>query len=864
MTGFPVATIDVSTSAQLTAALSVARGGDMIRLASGNYGDVSISGKIFASDVTITSKDPAHAATFNTLTVKGSSNIDFVGVDVEFKPTMATVSFSSAVMIDGSKGIEFTGGTVHGGPSVNGVAATSTTGDATGNVLGQPTGRGFTIQNSSDVTIEHTDLSAFDRGIVLVTSNGVNITHNEIHDLRRSGIVGAANDLKIEDNHMSSAHPWRWGQTNGDHADFIALWTDKSAVSNVVIRNNIMEQGDGAPILGMWLAGSAAAPFKNVVVDGNAVLGTDHQGIMLTWVVGGSLTDNTLVKSAGGTEAPGILIRDGTTGLETHGNYSAFLQDKSGGTNAIHDNVLVQDSNLKAAGYTGATLLNSVAAMTDAEAIYAAVVQSVGAYVPPVTDVLAKAVAPVVAGPVVPTSVTANQTLVGGSMNDGIAGGLGNDTIEGRGGYDTLAGGAGDDVYIIPNAAATIVEKAGEGVDTVVATGDYTLGANLENLNISTTAGNGWAGTGNELNNVLTGNAGGNRLSGLDGADTINGGGGADSILGGGGADSIVGGEGNDTLSGGAGNDVFLAGGGSGSDRITDFTDGDKVVVTAGSTYRAAQVGLDTVVSLNTGEQVTLAGVKLTALKAGWIETATVAKTTVVSSPPEAVLEPAPTPVVAGKTLVGSSMNNTLTGGAGNDRLDGRGGADTLTGGAGDDVYIVPNSLSKIVEKAGEGVDTVVAKGDFTLGANVENLSINTEAGNHWSGTGNELNNVLTGNAGNNKLSGMAGNDTINGGQGNDALLGGLGNDRLVGEQGADTLTGGAGADVFVMGRGYGLDRIADFSFADGDRLKLTGVTSFSAKQVGADTVVDLGGGDQITLANVTMTTLHDGWATLG
>jgi Ca2+-binding RTX toxin-like protein len=865
MVGLLVATIDVSNATQLTAALSAAKGGDTIRLAGGNYGDVNISGKSYASDVTIMSKDPANSATFNTLVVKNSSNIDFTGIDVNFTPTTSTLSFTSAVMVDSSKGIEFTGGEIHGGPSVNGVSALATIGDATGNVLGKAVGRGMTIQNSTDVRVEKVDIAMFDRGVVLANNNGVVITHNEIHDLRRSGIVGMSDNLTIQENHLSSSQPWRWGLTNGDHADFIALWTDKSAVSNIIIRNNIMEQGDGAPILGMWVGGSAAAPFKNVVVDGNAILGTDHQGIMLTWVLGGALTDNTLVKTAGGSEAPGILIREGSTGIETHGNYTAFLQDKSGGANNVHDNVLVQTASAAGAGYTPGGLLTTVAGMTNAETIYSTILKAV-----PLTGTTAyvSATSPF-ASVVKPTESTADQTLIGSSSANAIAGGSGDDTIDGRGGSDTLVGGAGNDVYILPNSLAKIIEAAGGGVDTVIATGDYTLGANLENLSISTVAGNNWGGVGNELNNVLTGNAGGNRLSGMGGADTLDGGQGNDFLLGGDGDDSLIGGAGSDTMSGGAGKDVFQIGAGSGIDRVIDFTSVDRISVTGSSSYTAAQVGADTVVKLNTGEQLTLAGVKLTALSVGWIEMATAKAVATIAAPTTAPTTAATlaAPTVApaaGLSLVGSSGNNALIGGAGNDTLDGRGGYDTLTGGAGNDTYIVQNSLSTLVEKGGEGTDTVVAKGDFTLGFNFENLTINGESSNSWGGTGNELNNVITGNGGANRLDGMAGADTINGGAGNDFIYGGAGADHLSGELGVDSLIGGGGADIFQMGRGYGMDRVTDFSYAEGDRLKVSGVSSYTAKQVGADTVVDLGGGDQITLANVNMAALGGGWIVLG
>ena len=56
----------------------------------------------------------------------------------------------------------------------------------------------------------------------------------------------------------------------------------------------------------------------------------------------------------------------------------------------------------------------------------------------------------------------------------------------------------------------------------------------------------------------------------------------------------------------------------------------------------------------------------------------------------------------------------------------------------------------------------------------VENLTLSSYA---TSGTGNELNNVLTGNDLDNLLSGLAGRDTLLGGGGSDTLLGGAGDD---------------------------------------------------------------------------------------
>jgi Ca2+-binding RTX toxin-like protein len=90
-------------------------------------------------------------------------------------------------------------------------------------------------------------------------------------------------------------------------------------------------------------------------------------------------------------------------------------------------------------------------------------------------------------------------------------------------------------------------------------------------------------------------------------------------------------------------------------------------------------------------------------------------------------------------------------------------------GGAGLDPVPLANALEGFI-------DTVIAAISFSLGntANVENLLL-AAASAAASGTGNELDNVLTGNGLNNVLQGLAGNDTLSGGDGNDTLTAGAG-----------------------------------------------------------------------------------------
>lgn len=292
---------------------------------------------------------------------------------------------------------------------------------------------------------------------------------------------------------------------------------------------------------------------------------------------------------------------------------------------------------------------------------------------------------------------------------------------------------------------------------------------NRENLVSNPTGVVGDLYVGTAANNLFNGTAGDDRAQGMAGNDTLNGGLGDDILEGGAGNDTLNGGAGNDQMLGGAGNDTYVV------DALLDVVS----EVLGG--------GIDTVRSpLDYTLGIDLENLILT--------------NTAVTGTGNALAN----------VITGNASNNQLRGLAGDDTLDGGAGNDSLDGGAGNDVYIVDSALDVIVEAAAGGSDSVQSSVSFTLGAEVENLTL-TGTG-LINGTGNALANTLTGNGANNVLSGLAGNDVLNGDLGNDTLQGGAGNDQLI---------GGAGNDLFVFNTALAADNIDTISdFAAGDRLQ--------------------------------------------
>jgi len=120
---------------------------------------------------------------------------------------------------------------------------------------------------------------------------------------------------------------------------------------------------------------------------------------------------------------------------------------------------------------------------------------------------------------------------------------------------------------------------------------------------------------------------------------------------------------------------------------------------------------------------------------------------------------------------LGSYGNDSLVGGAGNDTLDGGAGTDTMCGGTGNDTYVVDGLSDVLVEYENEGIDTVQSSITYTLGANIENLTLTGDQA--IDGYGNNLNNVLIGNDADNVLSAVSATDILSR-DGNDFLDGGI------------------------------------------------------------------------------------------
>jgi Ca2+-binding RTX toxin-like protein len=385
----------------------------------------------------------------------------------------------------------------------------------------------------------------------------------------------------------------------------------------------------------------------------------------------------------------------------------------------------------------------------------------------------------------------------GNSKNNTITGNTAANILNGGVGNDKLIGGTGNDTYVVGSAGDVVTETStlASEIDTVQSSVAYTLGANLENLTLLGTGA--INGTGNSKNNTITGNTAANILSG---------------------------GAGNDNLKGGTGNDTYLV------DSTGDVVTETSTLATEIDTVRSS-------VSYTLGANLE----RLTLLGTGAINgTGNAQANSITGNIGNNIL----TGLDGNDTLIGGNGNDNLLGGNGNDSLNGEAGADTLnggagadtlTGGTGNDTYIVDNLGDKVQETStlATEIDTVQSSVTYTLGANLEKLTLLGSANININGTGNGKNNTITGNTAANILNGGAGVDILTGNGGSDRLIGGQGNDVL--NLGIDTV-----ADAFRYASGDGTDVINQFAKGV-DKLGFTGITAIDVVVSSSNTQLRVG-----------------------
>lgn len=433
-----------------------------------------------------------------------------------------------------------------------------------------------------------------------------------------------------------------------------------------------------------------------------------------------------------------------------------------------------------------------------------------------------------------------SDVLNGGKGDDEINGKGGNDVLISKGGNDTLDGGAGgdymeggrgNDIYYVNHANDRIVERVGEGMDTVYTTIDYRLTNFVENLTLL--GFDAIDGYGNNEHNQIIGNNGDNTLWGGGGSDTLVGKQGNDTFIqsSNNGGDRIQGNEGYDTVDYSADRNIrFFTF--SGNIKHGDFTDNlqtvEYVIASTSGQLDVIDATEETgtlIINLSGPDSLG----SISGLTSGVIAVKNFEYIFCGSGNNFVQGSAAKNLINAGDkadVLRGGDGDDYLHAYGGDDQLWGDGGNDILNGGAGNDSYYFADNwghdtLTDDALNSNKIYMTDVTSDLVVNLATENNRDVKDSNGNWIDLTRNSIEYFFSG-SGNDLITGGAAEETLLGGDGNDTLNGGGGNDQLNGELGNDVLYGGVGIDKYVFySPTFDHDIINDVA-GNGDSIDLT------------------------------------------
>ncbi|MEL7258982.1 MAG: right-handed parallel beta-helix repeat-containing protein, partial [Pseudomonadota bacterium] len=342
---------NVSNSSQLMSALNQASGGDEIRLASGDYGELNLRNVNFSSEVTITSANPGSMASFSKLRMDDASNVTFDAIKFDYDYSNGDNTNISKFRIEDSSNIKILN-SVFDGDTLSG---SGTSGDGAGY------GRGLHVVGSEGVDIINTEFHSWWKALNIGTSTDVNVIGNNIHAIRSDGInIGRSHDVLIENNYI---HDFYAAIGSEDHRDMIQIKrSSEDGSSGITIRSNVFDMGDGNHTQTIFAGGDNANPndptdwHRDIVIDNNLIYNSHTHGITFSLTDGLTVTNNTLIsiprEGKGGITIPRINIGDESKNVTIEKNIAGGLDrydDVTGWT--VKNNVEIQNSDPSDPGY---------------------------------------------------------------------------------------------------------------------------------------------------------------------------------------------------------------------------------------------------------------------------------------------------------------------------------------------------------------------------------------------------------------------------------------------------------------------------------------------------------------------------------
>jgi hypothetical protein len=279
----------VSTPATFFANIQAAKPGDVVVLSEGEYGAYKLYGKKVAEPGIRIEAKPDAKVVFSGLTVENSEGVEFRGVEVaiEGNPYGVNVGSSSRIRLSGLK--------IH--------------------ALGKTPSSAMMLRDSENISVADCDIRDVGTGVNFLDSSHIKILDNHFYGIESDAIRGAASYVEVIGNSGSSFHP-----AEGDHPDFIQFWASKVSETTTgnVIKDNVFQRGTGAVVQGIFIENN-----ENIVITGNAMVGTMYNGIAVSGVKGALIEDNFVQGYA--DMGSRIITRGSSSDIIVRGNVSESI-----------------------------------------------------------------------------------------------------------------------------------------------------------------------------------------------------------------------------------------------------------------------------------------------------------------------------------------------------------------------------------------------------------------------------------------------------------------------------------------------------------------------------------------------------------
>jgi nitrous oxidase accessory protein NosD len=252
-------TLQAASAEDLLNNLQAAEAGDVVLLAPGSYGAVTIRRIKRPGAVTIASGQDNARATFTSLTLQECSNLVVRGVDIAVAPETTGLKVLSSEKIALDRLV------IHGSPAPDAVGA----------------GQGVLVRNSVDVSVSQTEFHHLINALAHLDNDGLTITRNLFHDLRVDGVRGGGSS-RVTISHNAF---WNFFRAPKDHPDAIQFWTTNTTASarSIEIVGNLIMRGEGGPMQGIFIGDESKGkyPFYDLKVRDNIIVGSMFHGLSL-------------------------------------------------------------------------------------------------------------------------------------------------------------------------------------------------------------------------------------------------------------------------------------------------------------------------------------------------------------------------------------------------------------------------------------------------------------------------------------------------------------------------------------------------------------------------------------------------------